>query len=57
VITTEAVVHIGYNIAAFPITGIPLYFVSQGFTAILTGMIFVAILLVISIGQKEKQGE
>lgn len=45
----EVVVHIGYNIALFPITGIPLYFISQGFTAILTGMILIGILLEISI--------
>lgn len=51
VITIEALVHIGYNIAAFPITGIPLYFISQGFTAIITGMLLVAILLVISANQ------
>ena len=47
-ITIEAIIHIGYNLALLPITGIPMYFVSQGFTAIVTGMIFVSILLVIS---------
>lgn len=54
---TEAVVHIGYNTALLPITGIPLYFISQGFTAIFTGMTFVAILLVISTGDMERTVE
>lgn len=48
VITIETVLHIGYNIGCFPITGIPLYFVSQGFMAIITGMALISILLVIS---------
>lgn len=51
VVVAEAVVHIGYNTAALPITGIPLYFVSQGFTAITTGMALLAVLLVISAGR------
>lgn len=48
IITIETVIHIGYNMGCFPITGIPLYFVSQGFLAIITGMALVSILLVIS---------
>ena len=47
-ITLEAIIHIGYNIAALPVTGIPLYFVSQGFTALTTGMLLTGMLLVIS---------
>lgn len=47
-IILEQIIHIGYNMALLPITGIPMYFVSQGFTAIVTGMILVTILLVIS---------
>lgn len=50
VIIVEAVIHIGYNLAMLPITGIPLYFVSQGFTAVVTGMAFITVLLVISTG-------
>lgn len=50
-ISIETVVHIGYNIACFPITGIPLYFVSHGFTAIVTGMALIAMLLAISTGE------
>lgn len=53
-IIVEALVHIGYNTAMLPITGIPLYFISQGFTAILTGMVFVTILLVISTGNMKR---
>lgn len=48
VIGIEAIIHIGHNLAIFPITGIPLYFVSQGFTAIVTGVMAVTILLVLS---------
>ena len=48
IMATEAVIHIGYNIAALPITGIPLYFVSQGFTAVVTGMVLITVLLIIS---------
>lgn len=47
-ILVEAIIHIGYNLAVFPVTGIPLYFLSQGFTAIVTGMALIAMLLVIS---------
>ncbi len=53
-IVGEAIIHIGYNIAILPITGIPLYFVSAGFTAILTAMTLIAILLVISTGNVER---
>lgn len=48
VLSMEGIVHIGYNIGILPITGIPLYFVSQGFTAMVTGMVLAAILLVLS---------
>lgn len=45
-IIIHAVVHIGYNIALFPVTGIPLYFISQGFTAMTTGMLLTGVLMV-----------
>lgn len=51
----ENMIHIGYNIAMFPITGIPLYFVSQGFTAVVTAMVLAAVLLVISTGVLERR--
>lgn len=54
-ITVESILHIGYNIAVFPITGIPLYFVSQGFTAVMTSMILAAVLLVISAGMVKRR--
>lgn len=54
VIIVETIIHIGYNNALFPITGIPLYFVSQGFTAIITGMALVSMLLVVSTGNAER---
>ena len=53
-ISVETVVHIGYNIGFLPITGIPLFFVSQGFTAVITGMALISILLVVS--QKNRKG-
>lgn len=56
-ITVETVIHVGYNIALLPIMGIPLYFISQGFTAVLTGMLLIAILLVISIGAVTRKVE
>ncbi len=52
-LSVESMIHIGYNIAVFPITGIPLYFVSQGFTAVVTAMVLAAVLLVISTGTVE----
>lgn len=55
-ITTETIIHIGYNLALLPITGIPMYFVSQGFTAIVTGMVLVSVMLVIS-GENAAQTE
>ena len=55
-IIVETIIHIGYNIAMFPITGIPLYFVSQGFLAIITSMVLIAILLVISTGKVKRRG-
>lgn len=50
----ESTVHIAYNIGAGPITGIPLYLVSEGFTATTTGMMMIAVLLVISSGAVER---
>lgn len=50
VINVETLIHIAYNNALFPVTGIPLYFVSNGFVAVFTGMSLIAILLVISTG-------
>lgn len=54
-ITVESILHIGYNTAVFPITGIPLYFVSQGFTAVMTSMILAAVLLVVSAGMVKRR--
>lgn len=54
VIVVEAVVHIGYNMAMLPITGIPLYFLSQGFSAIITSMCLVAILQEISTEKRKE---
>lgn len=53
-ITVETAVHIGYNIGIFPITGIPLYFVSGGATSLATGLIMAALLLVMSAGGQER---
>ena len=50
-IFTEALIHIGYNLAILPITGIPLYFCSSGFTALATGMGLTGVLLAISTGK------
>lgn len=44
----EALVHIGYNVGLLPITGIPLYLVSEGVTSMTTGLAMIAVLLVIS---------
>ncbi len=52
-ILIEAVIHIGYNLALLPITGIPLYFCSGGFFALTTGMAFIGILLAISTGKTQ----
>lgn len=54
-IAVEVLVHVGYNIGLLPITGIPLYLVSQGFSAILTGMTLIAILLAMSTGLLERE--
>lgn len=56
-ITVETVVHVGYNIGFLPITGIPLFFVSQGFTAVIVGMTLISVLLVISTGKMKRQGK
>ena len=55
VVTIEAVIHIGYNVVVLPIMGIPLYFVSQGFTAMITAMSLASVLLVISSGKAERR--
>lgn len=47
-LTLEAIIHIAYNIGIFPITGIPMYLVSEGVTSMTTGLSMIAILLVIS---------
>lgn len=44
----ESIIHIGYNIGILPITGIPLYLVSEGVTSMTTGLALMAILLIIS---------
>lgn len=48
-IFAEALIHIGYNLAILPITGIPLYFCSSGFAALVTGMVLIGVLLAISV--------
>lgn len=53
-IVIESIIHIGYNIGILPITGIPLYGVSQGFTATTTYMIMIAIILTISTETTER---
>lgn len=53
-VIVETLVHIGYNLALFPITGIPCYFLSQGFMATATGMTIVSVMLVISTGTMER---
>ncbi len=50
----ESIIHIAYNTGVGPITGIPLYLVSEGFSATTTGMVMIAILLVISTGGVER---
>lgn len=50
----ESIIHIAYNIGVGPITGIPLYLVSEGFSATTTGMVMIAVLLVISTGGVER---
>lgn len=54
--TLETIIHIGYNVALLPITGIPCYFISQSFTALSTGLAMAAVLLVISTGQVRREG-
>lgn len=54
VITFESVVHISYSVGIFPITGIPLYFMSQGFVSLTMGLVMVAFLIVISTGTQER---
>ena len=51
----EGIVHIACNIGLFPITGIPLYFVSQGFTSLTTGMVMMGFLLVMSADNQERR--
>ncbi|HAB93286.1 MAG TPA: hypothetical protein DCF49_00740 [Lachnospiraceae bacterium] len=56
-IFAEALIHIGYNLAVLPITGIPLYFCSYGFSALTTGMGLTGVLLAISTGKVRKKRE
>lgn len=53
-ITTQSLVHIGYNIGLFPITGIPLYFVSKGFTNTSIGLVLIGFLLIMSMEIQER---
>lgn len=53
-IVIQNTIHIAYNNAAFAITGIPLYYVSQGFTAILSTLVMTAVLMVISAGSVKR---
>lgn len=54
VLMLEALIHIAYNLSLFPITGIPLYFVSHGFSSLTCGMLMVAFIVVISRGTQER---
>lgn len=54
IIVFESIVHISYSVGLFPITGIPLYFMSQGFTSLTMGLVMVAFLIVISTGTQER---
>ncbi|MBE5954874.1 MAG: FtsW/RodA/SpoVE family cell cycle protein [Lachnospiraceae bacterium] len=54
VLALEGAVHIACNLSLFPITGIPLYFVSHGFSSMTGGMIMVAFLIVLSRGTQER---
>lgn len=54
IIIFECAIHISYSVGIFPITGIPLYFMSQGFTSLTMGLIMIAFLLVISTGTQER---
>lgn len=49
----QELVHIGYNVRLFPITGIPLPFISHGGVNLSVSMILTGILLVISSGRME----
>ena len=53
-IAVENAIHIAYNIACFPVSGVVFYLVSAGFTAIVSGFALIAVLLVLSIGKAER---
>ena len=54
IIIYEAIIHISYSVGIFPITGIPLYFMSKGFASMTMGLIMVAFFIVISTGTQER---
>lgn len=53
-ITVQSIIHIGYNSGIMPITGIPLYIVSDGYTSSTMFMVMLAVLLVISTNKVER---
>lgn len=53
-IAVEDAIHIAYNIASFPVSGVVFYLVSAGFTAIVSGLALIAVLLVLSVGKAER---
>lgn len=54
VLALEGAVHVACNLSLFPITGIPLYFLSHGFSSMTCGMMMVAFLIVLSRGTQER---
>lgn len=54
VLALEGTVHVACNLSLFPITGIPLYFVSHGFSSMTCGMVMVAFLVVLSRETQER---
>lgn len=53
-IAVEDAIHIAYNMACFPVSGVVFYLISSGFTAIVSGMALIAVLLVLSVGKAER---
>lgn len=49
---SQSLIHVGYCVGAFPITGINLFFISSGASSLLTGFVAVATLMVISRGNQ-----
>ena len=56
-IVFESLIHFGYSVQLLPITGIPLYFMSCGFSSLTMGLVMVAFLVVISTNMLERRWE